>query len=125
MERAAFYGALGSKKLKGICMCVNAVPGNASTRLSQVLPKDGSFAYGSWPETDELYEKQLAETDPKKREELLHELQKILHERTRFAPIYDYWWASGVGPRVEEASLARIDFYPWSAPLEDVKLKKQ
>ena len=124
-ERAAFYGALGSKKLKGICMCVNAVPGNASTRLSQVLPKDGGFAYGSWPETDELYAKQLTENDPKKREELLHELQKILQERTRFAPIFDYWWASGVGPRVEEASLARIDFYPWSAPLEDVKLKKQ
>ena len=81
-ERAAFYGALGSKKLKGICMCVNAVPGNASTRLSQVLPKDGGFAYGSWPETDELYAKQLTENDPKKREELLHELQKILQERT-------------------------------------------
>ena len=62
---------------------------------------------------------------PKKREELLHQLQKTLYERTRFAPIYDYWWASGVGPRVEEASLARIEFYPWSAPLEDVRLKKQ
>ena len=77
------------------------------------------------PETDELYEKQLVETDPKKREELLHQLQKTLYERTRFAPIYDYWWASGVGPRVEEASLARIEFYPWSAPLEDVRLKTQ
>jgi peptide/nickel transport system substrate-binding protein len=124
-ERAAFYGSLGSKKLKGICMCVDAVPGNASTRLAQIVPKDGGFAYGSWPDTDELYAKQLAETDPEKRGEMLHQLQQILHERTRFAPIYDYWWASGIGPRVEEPSLARIDGYPWSAPLEDVRLKKQ
>src|SRR5262249_44074909 len=35
MERAAFYSALASKKLKGICMCIDAVYGNASSRLSQ------------------------------------------------------------------------------------------
>ena len=69
------------------------------------------------------YKKQLTETDPEKREAILHEIQKILHERTRFAPIWDYYWPSGIGPRVEEASLMKIDPYPWSAPLEDVKLK--
>ena len=106
-------------------MCIDAVPGNASTRMSQVVPSDGNFAYGGWPEIDKLYIDQLDETDPKKREAMLHELQKKLNERTRFAPIYDYFWASGVGPRVEEPSLARIEGYPWSAPLEDVRLKKQ
>jgi peptide/nickel transport system substrate-binding protein len=55
---------------------------------------------------------------------MLHELQKMLHERTRFAPIWDYFWPSGLGPRVEEASLMKIDPFPWSNPLEDVKLKK-
>ncbi len=124
-ERAAFYAALGTKDLKGVCMCIDAVPGNASTRMSQVVPSDGNFAYGGWPEIDKLYKDQLDETDPKKREAMLHEIQKKLHERTRFAPIYDYFWASGVGPRVEEPSLARIEGYPWSAPLEDVKLKRQ
>ena len=62
--------------------------------------------------------------DPKKREAMLHQVQKILHERTRFAPIWDYFWPSGIGPRVEEASLMKIDPFPWSAPLEDVKLKR-
>ena len=50
--------------------------------------------------------------------------RRLLHERTRFAPIYDYFWPSGVGPRVEEASLMKIDPFPWSAPLEDVRLKR-
>ncbi len=124
MERVAFYSALASKKLKGVCMCVDAVYGNASTRLSEIVPSTGTLAYGGFPDIDELYKRQLGETDPAKREKMLHEIQKTLHERTRFAPIYDYIWPSGIGPRVEEASLMKIDPYPWSAPLEDVRLKR-
>jgi peptide/nickel transport system substrate-binding protein len=124
MERAAFYSALGAKKLKGVCFCSTAIYGNASTRISEIVPSNGNYAYGGWPDVDEMYKKQLTETDPKKREAMLHELQKILHERTRFAPIWDYFWPSGLGPRVEEASLMKIDPFPWSAPLEDVRLKR-
>ena len=124
MERAAFFSAFQGKKLKGVCFCTIAIYGNASTRLAENVPSTGTYAYGGWPDVDELYKQQLTETDPKKREEMLHRLQQILHERTRFAPIYDYFWASGIGPRVEEASLGKIDAFPWAAPLEDVRLKR-
>ena len=36
----------------------------------------------------------------------------------------DYIWPSGVSARVAEPALMLIDPYPWSAPLEDVRLKK-
>jgi peptide/nickel transport system substrate-binding protein len=124
MERAAFYAALGTKKLKGLCMCVNAVYGNASSRLSETVPSDGAFAYGGYPDVDDLYRRQALETDGGKREAMLHQIQQTLRERTRFAPIYDYIWASGVGPHVEDAALMKIDPYPWSAPLEEVRLKR-
>jgi peptide/nickel transport system substrate-binding protein len=124
MERAAFFSAFQAKKLKGVCFCTIAIYGNASTRMAENVPSAGTYAYGSWPDIDELYQKQLTETDPAKRGEMLHRIQKILHERTRFAPIYDYFWASGIGPRVEEASLMKIDPFPWAAPLEDVRLKR-
>ena len=88
------------------------------------MPSSGTYAYGGWPDIDELYKQQLTETDSEKREEMLHKIQKTLHERTRFAPIWDYFWPTGIGPRVEEASLMKIDPFPWSAPLEDVKLKR-
>jgi len=114
MERAAFYAALGTKKLKGLCMCVNAVYGNASSRLSETVPSDGAFAYGGYPDVDDLYRRQALETDAGKREAMLQQIQRTLRERTRFAPIYDYIWASGVGPRVEDAALMKIDPYPWS-----------
>ncbi len=124
MERAAFYPALESKKLKGLCVCINAVYGNAASRMSQTVPSDGAFAYGGYPDIDALYKQQSRETDPRKREAQLHQIQRLLHERVRFAPIMDYIWPSGVGPRVAEPALMLIDPYPWSAPLEDVRLKK-
>ena len=124
MERAAFYGALESKKLKGLCVCINAVYGNAASRMSQTVPSDGAFAYGGYPDIDALYKQQARENDPRKREAQLHQIQRLLHERVRFAPIMDFIWPSGVGPRVAEPALMLIDPYPWSAPLEDVRLKK-
>jgi peptide/nickel transport system substrate-binding protein len=125
MERAAFYSALATKKLKGVCVCINAVYGNAASRLAQTVPADGAFAYGSYPDIEALYRQQATEVDRKKRADLLRQLQTLLHERVRFAPIYDYIWPSAIGPRVEEPALMLIDPYPWSAPLEEVRLKRR
>src|SRR5262247_1718485 len=124
MERAAFYSALASKKLKGICMCIDAVYGNASSRLSQIVPAEGAYAYGASPDIEALYRQQGQELDKKKRAAMLAKIQQELYDRVRFAAIYDYIWPSGIGPRVEDPALMLIDPYPWSAPLEDVKLKK-
>jgi peptide/nickel transport system substrate-binding protein len=124
MERAAYFTALATKKLKGVCFCSVAIYGNTSTRMSEVVPSSGTYAYGGYPDIDDLYKKQLSETDLEAREAVLHQIQKTLHERTRFAPIWDYFWPSGIGPRVEEVSLMKIDPFPWSAPLEDVRLKR-
>jgi len=125
MERAAFYSALASKKLKGICICIDAVYGNASSRLSQIVPAEGAYAYGAYPDIETLYRQQAQELDKKKRAAMLAQIQQQLYDRVRFAAIYDFIWPSGIGPRVEDPALMLIDPYPWSAPLEDVKLKKR
>jgi peptide/nickel transport system substrate-binding protein len=125
MERAAFMSAWGAKQLKGVCLCITGVYGNAASRMSQYVPSDGTYAIGGYPDVDALFTQQARETDRKKREAMLHQIQKILHDRVRFAPIYDYVWPSGVGPRVEEAALLMIDPYPWAAPYEEVRLKKR
>jgi peptide/nickel transport system substrate-binding protein len=124
MERATFYSALATKKLKGLCLCIVAVYGNAASRMSQIVPSEGAYAYGAYPDVEALYRQQERETDRKKREELLHRIQQLLHERVRFAAIYDYIWPSGVGPRIDNPALMLIDPYPWAAPLEEVRLKK-
>jgi peptide/nickel transport system substrate-binding protein len=124
MERAAFMSEWGAKKLKGVCLCITGVHGNAATRMSQYVPSDGTYAYGGWPELDALFKQQSRETGRKKREALLHQIQLMLAERVRFAMIYDYVWPSGVGPRVAEPALLLIDPYPWAAPYEELRLKK-
>ena len=123
MERAAYFSALQSKKLKGVCMCSSALYGNAASRISETVPSGGTFAYGGWPDIDELYARQAHENDRTKRTALLHQIQTMMHERVRFAPIYQYIWPSGIGPRVADPALMLIDPYPWSAPLEEVRLK--
>jgi peptide/nickel transport system substrate-binding protein len=125
MERAAYLSLIASKKAKGVCVCSSALYGNAASRISEVIPSDGAYAYGGYPDVDALYKQQATETDKKKREALLHQIQQIVYDRVRIAPIYEYIWPSGLGPRVAEPALMLINPYPWSAPLEDVRLKKQ
>jgi peptide/nickel transport system substrate-binding protein len=72
-------------------MGVNAVYGNAASRMLETVPSDGAFAYGGYPDIDTLYRQQARETDRKKRE-ALHPIQQLLHERVRFRPI---WTTSG------------------------------
>jgi peptide/nickel transport system substrate-binding protein len=124
MERAAYFSSLQTKKLKGLCVCSSALYGNAASRMSEIYPTEGAYAYGGYPDVDALYKQQARETDRKKREALLHQIQQIMDDRVRIAPIFEYIWPSGVGPRVADPALMMINPYPWSAPLEDVRLKK-
>ena len=123
-ERGAFFALISSKKAKGLCVCSTALYGNAASRLSEVIPSDGAWAYGGYPDVDVLFKQQAVETDRKKREAMLHEIQRLVHDRVRYGPIFEYVWPSGMGPRVEEPALLLIDRYPWSAPLEEVRLKQ-
>jgi peptide/nickel transport system substrate-binding protein len=123
-ERGAFMAHISSKKAKGLCVCSTALYGNAASRLSEVIPSDGAWAYGGYPDIDALFKQQAVETDYKKREAMLHQIQRLVYERVRYGPIFQYVWPSGIGPRVAEPALMLIDPYPWSAPLEEVRLKK-
>lgn len=125
MERAAFFSARNAKQLRGLCICGSGRYGNAATRIEESVLSTGVFAWGGgYPDLDALFKQQDGETDPHKREAILHQIQQLVHERAMFAPLFEYVWPSGIGPRVEEAGLMLINPYPWSAPLEDVRLKK-
>jgi peptide/nickel transport system substrate-binding protein len=123
MERAAFQMAWAGKKLHGVCMCTMANFGNAATRLADAVQSEGAYARGADADVEALFKQQARETDRKKREALLHQIQQLVYDRARFGPLYEFIWPSGLGPRVAEPALMLIDPYPWSAPLEDVRLK--
>jgi peptide/nickel transport system substrate-binding protein len=124
MERAAFLSAWRDKKLRGVFVGATGSAGNASTRIEPFATGKGINAYGVLPDVEGIFQRQLQEMDRKKREEMLHQIQKLLADRVVFAPIWENGFIRAYGPRVEEAGLALIQAFPYSGPLEDVKLKK-
>ena len=124
MERAAFLTAWHEKKLKGLILGISGAKGNAATRIEAYAAKGGIYVVGSVPEIDDLFQRQARELETKKREALLHQIQKIMDERVLHVPIYDLAFLWGVGPRVGEPGADLIKAYPYSAPYEDVRLKK-
>jgi peptide/nickel transport system substrate-binding protein len=124
MERAAMLTAWKDKKLRGLVLPAQGAGGNAATRIEGIATKDGINAYGVLPEVEDLFQRQARELDRKKREQMLHQIQKILHERVVFAPIWENGFIRGVGPRVEEGGLTLIPAFPYAAPAEELRLKK-
>ncbi|HEY7040787.1 MAG TPA: ABC transporter substrate-binding protein [Methylomirabilota bacterium] len=123
MERAAFFSAWPQGKLKGLVFGGLGPAGNAATRLAILAVKGGPYTAGVLPEVQDLFERQAREPDRKKREEMLHQIQRTLAEKKIFAPIWENGFIRGVGPRVEEPALTLIPAFPYSAPYEDVRLK--
>jgi peptide/nickel transport system substrate-binding protein len=124
MERAALISALREKKLTGLTSGGSGILGNAATRLEPFVVSWGEFARGGYPDIDELYKKQSTERDKKKREVMLHEIQRLMHERAMYAPLYELVWPNGVGPRVAESGFGLIPHFFYTGPYEDIRLKQ-
>ena len=70
------------------------------------------------------YVQQSREVDPKRREVLLHQIQRLAHERVMHAPLWELGFLNAVGPHVEESGLGLIAYHPYSAPYEDLRVKR-
>lgn len=123
MERAAFTTARRERQFKYLSYGGSGAYGNAATRIEAFVVGGGTYAVGSVPEIDERFRKQAGERDQGKREAILHEIQRIMHEKALFVPIWELAFLSGVGPRVAEPGLGLIPLYIYSAPYEDVRLR--
>lgn len=124
MERATFFQAWAAKKLSGVILGVSGAQGNASTRLEAFVVSTATYAYGGYPDIDDLFRTQAQERDRRKREAVLHQIQKLMHERVMHAPIFEPATLHGVGPRVEEPAVGLNPLLYFAAPYEDMRLKK-
>ena len=124
MERAAFLGQWKDKKIRSIMQAGAGAHGNAASRVQNYFAKDGTYTWGSHPDIEDLAAQQARELDPKRRETLLHQIQRLAHERVMHAPLWELGFLNAIGPRVEESGLGLIAYHPYSAPYEDLKVKK-
>jgi peptide/nickel transport system substrate-binding protein len=124
MERAAFFTAWRDKKIKGIIVGGTAAQGNAATRIEAFAITGGYYADGGYPDMDALFEQQATERDRHKREGMLHQIQRLMHERVMFAPIMEPASLHAVGPRVAEAAIGITPLTYFPTPYEDMSLKE-
>jgi len=125
MERATFMEAWRTKKLPGVIVTVSAAPGTTATRLESFVISTAPYASGGYPDIDDLFKQQAQERDRKKREALLHQIQRLMQERVMFGGIFEPATLHGVGPRVEEPAIGLTTQLYFAAPYEDMRLKKQ
>ena len=101
----------------------NTAGGNAATRLAAFVVKGGAFAYGSYPEIDELFPLQAEETDRVKRAETLEKMQRLVYEKSIYVPIWQLGFINAVGPRVGESTFDLIAGFAYTAPFEDITIR--
>src|SRR5881409_3594395 len=114
MERATFYAAWQEKKLRGLFLVGAGNAGNAASRVEAFVYSKGSYAYGGYPDIDDLFLQQARERDVARREALLHRIQQLTIDRAMFAPIWDLRGLMGVGPRVADhtINLVPLSLFP-------------
>ena len=122
IERAAFYSDWREKKLRGLFLTAVGNSGNAASRVEAFMLSNGAYAYGGYPDIDDLFHQQARERDSKKREALLFKIQQLTIDRVMFAPIMDLRVLMGVGPRVAKHTITDV----WMSPFpsyEDMEIK--
>src|SRR3989449_6557338 len=122
MERAAFYAAWREKKLRGLFLVGVGNSGNAASRVQEVMYSKGGYAYGGYPDIDDLFQQQARERDVRKREALLYRIQQLTIDRAMFAPVMDFRALMAVGPRLAEHAINLVPMTPWPS-YEDMRLK--
>ena len=123
MERAAFIADWKDKKLRGLFMTASGNSGNAASRVETFIQSAGAYAYGGYPDIDDLFQQQARERDNERRRALLYTIQQLTIERVMFAPIMDLRALTGIGPRVARHTITDV----WMSPFpsyEDMVLKQ-
>ena len=124
LERAAFFKEYAEKKLRNVIQGSSGAYGNAATRIDSFVAAGGAYVYGSYPDIEGLVREQGSIVDRKKREQTLFRIQQLLHDKVVYAPIWELALLNGHGPRVAESGLGLISNHAYSAPYEDLRLKK-
>ena len=123
LERVAFLKAWGDKTLKNLVQAGSGAFGNTATRLDAFIVKGGTYAYGSYPDIDALFQQQAVELDHKRRATILDNIQQLIRDKAIVAPIWQLAFINGFGSRVGQSGFGLIANFAYTAPYEDLTIK--
>lgn len=84
--------------------------------LIAAVVSGGSYVYGGYQDLDDVARSQARELDRTKRGAMLQQVQRLMHERVMFGPIWRYTFLNGTGPGVADARFTAIAGFPYTAP---------
>ncbi len=123
VERATFFTSWREKKLANLIVGASGAAGNAATRIEAFVVTGGSYAYGGYPEIDTLFKQQAKERDRAKRQTMLHEIQRLMHDKAIFLPLFEPAFICASGARVAASQFGAIPYFSYAGPYEDMQLK--
>jgi peptide/nickel transport system substrate-binding protein len=91
--------------------------------VESFIQSKGAYAYGGYPDIDDLFLQQARERDPKKREAVLLKIQQLTIDRVMFAAVMDLRALMGIGPRVVKHTITDV----WMSPFpsyENIEIKE-
>jgi peptide/nickel transport system substrate-binding protein len=123
MERAAHQAAHRERTHKHLAFQGSGAFGDAASRLESFVHSQGSQSWLKDAQIDTWYAQQAVERDAKKREALLHQIQRKLYDEALFAPMWELGFLCASGPRMAVSGLGLIPLFAYSGPYEEVQLK--
>jgi hypothetical protein len=81
------------------------------------------------PDSDKTFQGHVRQHPPRRDDDerawaRLHQIQRLMQERVMHAPIFDSVPLRGVGPQVEEPAVGLNPLLYFTAPYEEMRLKK-
>lgn len=110
--------------LKGLIVGVAAMQGNAATVVEALATSGDYYATGAYSDLDALFHQQATERDRHKRAALLHEIQRRIHARVMFAPIFETATMHTVGPRMAKPAVGITPLFYFPVPYKEMRLQE-
>jgi ABC-type transport system substrate-binding protein len=98
-------------------------PCQAPTIAGRLAYLFSNNSYGNYPDVQVAWDKYQKAVKPKAQQELLGDIQRLIHERTQYIPLTATNVPTAFGPRVK-GNPFKVQPHIWyTAPFEDIELK--
>jgi ABC-type transport system substrate-binding protein len=119
LDRPAWMANREGKKMTNAMFIDLATSPTIGGRLAYLF---GTTSYGNYPDIQKVWDEYQKTVDPKKRKDLILQVQKMIYDRTMFIPLVNTNSPAAFGPRVKGNPYKIQPIIWFTAPLEDIEL---
>jgi len=119
-DRPSWLANYRGGKMKGGTMDVAMGRATVAARFAQFIG-ERIASYGNYPDIQALWDKYEKSVDPKERDSLIKEMQRLNHEKKMYIPVIRAATPNALGPRWK-GNPYNIPFTWYVAPMEDIEM---